>query len=197
VSDPLIDANDDAATPLTPEEREALIPTHIAMRSELNAMEQFGIDDADRWAFSRKRDVLDEDFLRQLHRRMFRDVWTWAEEFRETEKNIGDVPWWRVPADLRQLLGDVCVQFDHKGYPPDEIALRFHDRLTWIHPFPNGNGRLARMAADLLAVQLGEQRFTCGSGNLVTVADLRKRYVDALRAADGEVIGPLMEFARS
>ncbi|WP_352601418.1 Fic family protein [Mesorhizobium sp. M0488] len=27
------------------------------------------------------------------------------------------------------------------------IALRFHVRLTWIRPFPNGNGRHARLAA--------------------------------------------------
>ena len=197
MSDPLLSADDGAATPLTPGEKEGLIPTHIALRSELNAMEQAGTADAERWAFSRKRDVLDEEFVPQLHRRMFGDVWTWAGEFRQTEKNIGDVPAWRIPADLRQLLGDVRAQIEHKAYAPDEIAARFHNRLTWIHPFPNGNGRLARLAADLLAVQLGRERFSWGRGNLGTVSDLRKRYIDAQHAADGQVIDPLIEFARS
>jgi Fic-DOC domain mobile mystery protein B len=155
------------------------------------------ISDADRWAFSRRRDVLDEDFLCQLHRRMFQDVWKWAGAFRETEKNIGDVPFWRVRADVRHLLGDVRAQIEHQAYPPDEIAVRFHNRLTWIHPFPNGNGRFARLAADLLAVQLGQDRFTWGRGNLVSASDLRKRYIDAQYAADGQVIQPLVEFARS
>jgi Fic-DOC domain mobile mystery protein B len=197
LSDSFIGDADDAATPLSPEEREGLIPTHIAIRGELNAMEQAGNADADRWVFSRKRDVLDEDFLRRLHRRMFGEVWTWAGQFRVTDKNIGDVPAWRVPADLRQLLGDVRAQIEHKAYPPDEIALRFHNRLTWIHPFPNGNGRLARLAADLLAVQLGERRFTWGRGNLGPASDLRRRYIEAQQSADDRVVGPLLEFARS
>ncbi len=62
---------------------------------------------------------------------------------------------------------------------------------------PNGNGRLWRTAADLLIVQLGGERFSWGRGNLVAISDLRKRYVDALRAADGQVIEPLLAFVRS
>jgi len=196
MSDPLFDSADEAATPLTPEERDALIPTYITLRSELNEAEQIGIADADRWAFSRRREVLDEDFLRALHRRMFRSVWKWAGAFRTTPRNIG-VEAWRIAPDLRQLLGDVRYWVDHQTYSPDEIAVRFHHRLVWIHPFPNGNGRFSRLAADLLAVQLGAERLTWGSGNLVAPAELRRRYIDALRAADGEVIAPLMAFARS
>ncbi|MCA6246111.1 MAG: mobile mystery protein B [Phenylobacterium sp.] len=196
MSDPLFDAADDAATPLTPEERDALIPTYITLRRELNEAEQIGIADADRWAFSRQRDVLDEDFLRALHRRMFRSVWKWAGAFRTTPRNIG-VEAWRIAPDLRQLLGDARYWVDHQTYPPDEIAVRFHHRLVWIHPFPNGNGRFSRLAADRLAVQMGAERFSWGGGNLVAPAELRRRYIEALRAADGEVIAPLVAFARS
>jgi len=142
------------------------------------------------------RDVLIDEFLCQLHRRMFGDVWKWAGQFRTTPRNIG-VDAWQISPELRQLLDDVRYWIEHQTYAPDEIAVRFHHRLVWIHPFPNGNGRLSRLAADLLAVQLGQERFTWGSGNLVTIADLRKRYVDALRAADGLVVEPLLEFARS
>lgn len=67
MSDPLIDAEDDASTPLTPQEREALIPSYITQRRELNEAEQIGIADADRWAFARRRDALNEDFPRRLH----------------------------------------------------------------------------------------------------------------------------------
>jgi Fic-DOC domain mobile mystery protein B len=196
VTDPLIDAEDDASTPLTPEERDALIPSYITQRRELNEVEQIGIADADRWAFSRRRDVLSEEFLCQLHRRMFEGVWKWAGQFRTTPRNIG-VDAWQIAPQLRQLLDDVRYWIEHQTYAPDEIAVRFHHRLVWIHPFPNGNGRLSRLAADLLAVSLGRERFTWGSGNLVAIADLRKRYVDALRAADGQVIESLIEFARS
>jgi Fic-DOC domain mobile mystery protein B len=196
MSDPLIDAEDDASTPLSPEERDALIPSYITQRRELNEVEQIGIADADRWAFTRRRDVLSEGFLRRLHRRMFEDVWRWAGQFRTTARNIG-VDAWQIAPQLRQLIDDAGYWVEHQTYAPDEIAVRFHHRLVFIHPFPNGNGRLSRLAADLLVVRLGQERFTWGSGNLVAIADLRKRYVDALRAADDHVIEPLIEFARS
>lgn len=198
LSDPLTDADDDASTPLTPDERAALIPSYVTLRSELNEIEQIGIDRAVEWASARRRgDVLDEAFLCQLHKRMFGDVWKWAGTFsKESKRGIG-VDGWEIGPRLQQLLGDVRAQIEYKAYEPNEIAVRFHHRLVWIHPFPNGNGRLSRLAADLLIEQLGGKRFTWGSGNLVAIADLRKRYVDALRAADGEVMEPLIEFARS
>lgn len=196
MTDPLIDTEDDASTPLTPEERAALIPSYITQRRELNEAEQIGIGDADRWAFSRRRDVLSEEFLLQLHKRMFRGVWRWAGQFRTTPRNIG-VEAWQVGPMLRALLDDVRYWIEHQTFAPDEIAVRFHHRLVFIHPFPNGNGRHSRLAADLLIRQLGDERFTWGRGNLVAIEDLRRRYVDALRAADGEIIGPLLEFARS
>ncbi len=63
------DPQDDAATPLDEEEKDGLIPSYITTRGELNEAEQAGILEAAEWAFSRKRDVLDEHFLNNLHRR--------------------------------------------------------------------------------------------------------------------------------
>jgi fido (protein-threonine AMPylation protein) len=80
---------DERATPLKPEERNGLIPTHITLRSELNELEQQNIGAADRWAFARRRKVLDEGFLCGLHRRMFNRVWRWAGKYRKTERNLG------------------------------------------------------------------------------------------------------------
>lgn len=196
MSDPLFDGDDDAATPLTAEEREALIPTYVTLRRELNEVEQIGIADADRWAFARTRNVLDEPFLKNLHKRMFGRVWRWAGAYRTTPRNIG-IDAYRIMPELHQLLDDVRYWIDHATYPPDEIAVRFHHRLVFIHPFPNGNGRHARLAADLLALQLALPRFTWGSANLVEPQATRAAYVGALRAADGHDIEPLLTFARS
>jgi Fic-DOC domain mobile mystery protein B len=190
------DADDGAATPLTPDERRALIPTHITLRWELNEFEQIGVARADRWAFARKRDVLSEDFLFALHRRMFRDVWRWAGQPRQSERNIG-VDHWLIGPELRTLLDDARYWIEHQSFAPDEIAVRFHHRLVFIHPFPNGNGRWSRLAADRLVVQLGGDRFTWGRGDLLAIDVLRARYVAALRAADTHDIGPLIRFARS
>lgn len=196
MSDPLFDPGDDAATPLTPEEQLQLIPTYITTRAQLNEAEQINITEADAWAFSRKRDVLSEKFLLTLHERMFRRVWHWAGSFRTTERNIG-VEAYRIGVELRMLLDDVRFWIESETYPPDEIAVRFHHRLVFIHPFPNGNGRHARMAADLLAVALGRSRFTWGSANLVEAAKTRSDYIAALKAADNHDIKPLLAFARS
>jgi fido (protein-threonine AMPylation protein) len=51
--------------------------------------------------------------------------------------------------------------------------------------------------ADLLVQQLGGQPFSWGRGSLKTVGELRKRYVEALKAADNHDIQSLIEFARS
>jgi len=195
MKDPL-EEQDNASTPLTEEEREHLIPSYITLRPELNEAEQANILEAEEWAFARKRDVLDERFLTGLHKRMFGGVWRWAGKFRKTERNIG-IDAYRISVELRQLLDDCRYWIEHGTYKPDEIAARFHHRLVLIHPFPNGNGRHARMATDLLLVAMGRPRFTWGRVNLVDPGQTRQRYVDALRAADHHDIGPLLEFVRS
>jgi len=196
MNDPLFEGDDEGATPLTAEEREQLIPSYVTLRRELNELEGSGIADADRWAFSRRQDVLDEDFLCQLHARMFREVWRWAGKFRTSARNIG-VDAWRIRTELRTLTDDVHYWIEHDTYPADEIAVRFKHRLVSIHPFPNGNGRFSRLTGDLLAVQLGQKRFSWGGGSLVQPDDLRRRYIEALHAADEGNIGPLLAFARA
>ncbi len=196
MTDPLFDGDDDAATPITPDERAQLIPTWITTRAELNAAEAENIDEADRWAFSRRRNVLDADFLKRLHRRMLGKVWKWAGTIRTTERNIGIAPY-RIEQELRQLLDDARYWVESETFPSDEIAIRFHHRLVAIHPFPNGNGRHTRIAADLLLVQLGQPRFTWGRTSLVDASKTRDAYIAGLRAADAHDIGPLLAFAWS
>jgi Fic-DOC domain mobile mystery protein B len=186
----------DNATPLTPEERRELIPAHIAYRSELNEAEQENIGRAQDWALGRRRDLLTEKFIKDLHRHMLGDVWRWAGKVRTSERNLG-IPWYEIPVALRQLLDDARAWIEHKTYPPDEIAVRLHHRLGHIHPFPNGNGRHARLMADLLVMRLGEKRFSWGSANLQDAGEVRRRYIAALQAADNHDLGPLLAFARS
>jgi Fic-DOC domain mobile mystery protein B len=189
---------DDASTSLAEEEKDGLIPSWLTFRHELNAVEQENILLAEQWAFSgRKREILTEKFIRELHKRMFGKVWKWAGTFRQTARNIG-VDAWKIAPDLRTLLDDTRYWITYQTYSPDEIATRFHHRLVWIHPFPNGNGRMARLMTDvLLSIQLHQPRFSWGSANLVDISQTRQQYVQALRAADGGQIHPLLDFVRS
>jgi len=145
----------DNATPLTPDEKHQLIPAHIAYRSELNEAEQENIARAQDWALGRRRNLLREKFIKDLHRRMLGDVWRWAGKFRTSERNLG------------------------------------------IAPFPNGNGRHARLMADLLVMSLAGERLSWGRASLRNAGNMRQRYIAALAAADKHDIGPLLAFARS
>ncbi len=191
-----LEEQDDASTPLTAEARDGLIPSYITLRGELNEAEQANILEAEGWALARKRDVLSEKFLKNLHKRMFGRVWRWAGRNRRTEKNIG-VGAYRISQEIGQLLDDFRYWITQGTFEPDEIAARFHHRLVWIHAYPNGNGRHARLATDLLLVALGRERFSWGSVNLTDPGETRKRYVAALREADNHNFDPLLTFARS
>lgn len=186
-----------SATPLDPDEAAGLLARHITTQAELNEWEQTNILEGLHWALKQgKRDLLDEAFARELHRRMFSKTWKWAGQFRQTDKNIG-VDWLQVPVQLRNLLADVKAQIEFKSFPPDELVLRFHHRLVWIHPFANGNGRHARLMADLLIKRLGLPAFNWGGQALVSAGEKRQRYLDALHAADARDYQPLLRFARS
>lgn len=128
---------------------------------------------------------------------MFCDTWRWAGTFRHSGKNIG-CDWTQIGMQLRQLLDNVAFWIEHQIFPVEEVAIQFHHRLVLIHPFPNGNGRHARLMADVLLRQLDLPAFSWG-GNAQLVADneLRRRYITALRAADAGNYGPLAAFVRS
>jgi Fic-DOC domain mobile mystery protein B len=189
------------ATPLDADELASLIPGHLTTQAELNEWEQLNIGEGDKWARKQRKDILSENFLRQLHRQMFGETWKWAGEFRKFDKYIG-VDWLHIGVELKKLLDDVRYQIEHGSFPADETAIRFHHRLVTIHAFPNGNGRHARMMADLLAERLGQPRFSWGShrlaeGNLTDATPIRCNYITALQAADARDIAPLLAFARS
>jgi len=184
------------ATPLDADELACLIPSHITTQGELNEWEQLNIEQGEAWARRQRKEILDEGFVRQLHYRMLGETWSWAGGFRTSDKNIG-VEWPQIGVKLRDLLNDVRYQIEHVVYPQDEIAARFHHRLVAIHPFSNGNGRHARMMADLLVQRLGQPRFSWGSKSWVGTSVLRANYIEALRAADNGDIKLLMDFVRS
>lgn len=190
----------DDATPLTPQEREGLLQPWITHRRDLNEAEQDNIIECLAWVRRRRglsaHKLLDDRFVRDLHKRMFGNVWNWAGTYRRTERNIG-IEAYRIQPELAQMLGDVRYWLDHQTFQGDEIAVRLHHRMVAIHPFPNGNGRHARLMADLLMEQLGRQAFTWGGGSLHDIGELRAAYVSALRAADGHDISPLLAFARA
>jgi Fic-DOC domain mobile mystery protein B len=127
---------------------------------------------------------------------MLGDVWKWAGRLRSSERNLG-IPHWEIPVAIKELLANARTWITTEAYAPDEIAVRFHHRLVQIHSFPNGNGRHARLMADLLITELGGKPFSWGRGGLRDHGELRRRYIAALQAADHHDIQPLLTFSRS
>jgi Fic-DOC domain mobile mystery protein B len=187
----------EGATPLDEDERNALHPKHITLQTELNEWEQTNILEGNKWGFEKRHtDILSIGFIRNLHRKMFNETWIWAGEFRKTLKNIGIMPN-EIPQELIKLCADVQMQIDCAYSPFDEIAARLHHRLVWIHPFPNGNGRHARIYTDILLANHQKPKFTWGQGNLMTSTQTRKAYIQALKEADRHNFIPLFEFVRN
>jgi Fic-DOC domain mobile mystery protein B len=189
---------DDGQTPLDPDEARGLKLSWVANRGDLNDAEGANIFTGMRWAAReiRKKSVVvaSEEFLRQLHARMFGEVWGWAGRFRLTERNIG-VPPHQIAIQLRQLFDNVKAWQEFGTYPIDEQAARLHHQLAYIHPFPNGNGRCSRVTADLFLQSHGARPFTWGPAP--HDQPVRQRYLEALRQADNGELGPLLGFVRS
>lgn len=186
------------ATPLDPSESEGLIP-YLATQSDLNRAETRNIVRATLWAQDDKSvasNLLDAETLRLIHRKMFDRTWRWAGRYRITQKSIG-VEAYKISSELKMLTEDVKAWIEFSTYPHDEIAVRFHHRLVLIHPFPNGNGRHARLATDLLCKQLGIPPFSWGANSRLEPEAIRRSYIQALQRADAHELGDLLGFVRS
>lgn len=187
-------------TPVNEEEKEGLKIHSITQQKELDELEQFNIEKAVEWTINKtfpKSIILSESFIKNLHKRMFGEVWNWAGQFRKTNKNIG-IPWPQISIELRKLLEDTKFWIEKEIYAPEETVIRCKHRLVSIHCFPNGNGRHSRLMADIMMESIYSQDpFTWCSSNMVKADDTRSNYIRALKEADSGNIEPLIEFAKS
>lgn len=94
-------------------------------------------------------------------------------------------PYEHVPQEMDRLL-EMHEQHTRDGVPPDIEAAWLHHRFALIHPFTDGNGRVARCLATL--VLLKENWFP-----LVVTRRERERYLTALREADKGDLRPLVD----
>lgn len=190
----------DGQTPLDEDEKGGLKIKSITTQEELDEFEQLNIEKAVEWTIHRKfklEKILTEKFVKDLHQKMYGDVWKWAGEFRKTEKNIG-IQWTQIGVELKNLLDDTKYWIDNKTFPPSEIAIRFKHRIVSIHCFPNGNGRHSRMMADIMMESIfGSEIFTWHQSNMVKANETRSQYIKTLREADNGNFKQLIEFAQN
>lgn len=190
----------DGQTPLEEEEKDGLKIKSITTQGELDEFEQLNIEKAVEWTIHtnlKRENILTEKFVKDLHKKMYGDVWKWAGEFRRTEKNIG-IQWTKIGLELKNLLDDTKYWIENKTFSPEEIAIRFKHRIVSIHCFPNGNGRHSRMMADVIMESIfGNEIFSWHQSNMVKANEIRKEYINALKEADNGNVKPLIEFAKT
>ena len=186
----------DGHTLLPDDARAHLLQADIATQQELYAAEQLNIAAALLRPRPRLPTLLDDSYLRGLHKAMFCEVWAWAGQYRRLETNIGIQPA-LITEEVRKAVDDAGTWVEHETYEPDELAVRFHHRLVCIHPFVDGNGRHSRISADYLIAILGSSEFSWGRLSGLPIASRREQYLAALHKADSGAMNDLVEFARS
>ncbi len=195
MTDPLLPLGD-GHTLLSEDDRAGLRLGYITTRGDLNTAEEANIL---RGTVRRRRPtlaaLLDDLYLRELHRAMFGEVWAWAGHYRTVDTNIG-IPHERIAAALRDLTEDIRAQAA-ANRDAVEVVAEFHHRLVAIHPFPNGNGRHGRKSADYLAAALGRPTPSWGARQQLSTDALRADYIGALQAADSGDLAPLIAFIDS
>ena len=186
----------DGATPL--DDISGLLRHDITTRSQLDEAESLNtvsaLDWLDRGRFG---DVFTVRFYRELHRRMYDQVWTWAGTLRSetgARPNIGV-----APAMVSTELGRVAMESARDWVAGNEPLLtfiaRYHHALVWVHPFNNGNGRWGRLACDVVVERLaGQPRLVWATDTLNADSDERSSYIAALRQADDGSLQPLVEY---
>ncbi|MDO8994233.1 MAG: mobile mystery protein B [Daejeonella sp.] len=193
-------AYEDGQTPLSEEEKEGLLLKMITTHADLDEHEQLNIEKAVQGTIKtkfRKEQILTEKFIKVLHKKMFGNVWSWAGEFRRSERNLG-VKWILIATELKALHDDTNFWIDKNIYPKGEIAIRFKHRLVNIHCFSNGNGRHSRMMADIIMESIFfENPFSWSQSKMNRPDQTRKNYINALKEADRGNIRDLLDFARS
>ena len=143
---------------------------------------------------SRRSAPFTQSWAKRLHREMFGDVWKWAGDFRRENLNLG-CDWYQVPMQVQALLDDL-VFWESQGDVLMEQATRLHHRAVWIHPFPNGNGRWARMLANIWLKRHGHSITEWPEQTIGSKSVIRDEYLSAIRAADAGDEKPLRELHR-
>jgi Fic-DOC domain mobile mystery protein B len=187
-------------TPLSEEEKEGLKLRTVENRTDLDEAEQSNIVHAIEWTLHNSPklpEILSEDYIKKVHKKMFGEVWKWAGAYRKTNKNLG-VDKFEISTELRKVFDDCAFWIEHNTFSEEEIAIRFKHRIVLVHPFANGNGRHSRLLGDILISKFFRQPvFSWGSRSLIKKGEARASYLAALHKADEGNYQDLITFARN
>lgn len=188
------------ATDTTVHERSGLLLSQSPPPTDkdINQAELLGIAAASEWVARARLDVTEVKFWQRLHKEMFGEVWDWAGKWRHNYPNIGVSPE-NIQPQLKRLRDDLAFWLSERcDMGLLEILARFHHRVVYIHPFPDGNGRWGRVLTDALATRQFGLDALVWAATSDDLRDLdspqRKKYIAAVQAGDSGDIDPLMHY---
>lgn len=79
-------------------------------------------------------DMLTDHFLRELHKRLYSDIWEWGGLFRQLELNIGVAPD-QIAVELRNSIESIRFRWEHTDdWTPRELGIVLHAETVRVHP---------------------------------------------------------------
>ncbi|MBF0139940.1 MAG: Fic family protein [Magnetococcales bacterium] len=102
----------------------------------------------------------------------------------------GDIHTYCPPVHVPEEMGNLIswyLAWEERQAPPEVLAAFLHHRFTQIHPFQDGNGRVARALASIVFLK-------CGLFPVVIRDSHRSQYIQILEEADAGDIKPLCSF---
>lgn len=151
-----------------------------------------------------------ENFIRELHKLILKENYSKraiTSDGKETIKEIkigvyktepnhvltktGEIFYFAEPFEVSSKMSDLIEWYNseiqRKDFNPILLATEFHYKFVRIHPFDDGNGRLARILMNFILVKFGYHPAIIKKEN-------KDRYFDVLRIADGNNINPFVEY---
>lgn len=134
----------------------------ITNTSQLNEVEaQFSALSIEQLLKQHLPSVFDTAYHCHLHREIFTDIYPWAGEIRKVDICKGSTTFQRnkaIQEDLDQLFAELLVHNNYRDCNAEQFshqAGNLLNRLNFIHPFREGNGRTQRLLLTQIAHQAG------------------------------------------
>lgn len=144
----------------------------LVLKNRLGIRSQREMDRAETEALKRAEDAFFRMYvrthrftasdIRRMHKAWLGEIYDWAGRYRQVKISKGGFPF-TFPAQIPKLMDELeegplrkltPCNFESKEQLVQALA-EIHVELLLIHPFREGNGRLARVLATLMALQAG------------------------------------------
>lgn len=133
----------------------------IKSRRTIDQQEALALFKAEKWAvryFTRNHCFTGPD-IQKIHKVFLGKIYDWAGRYRNVNLTKGDFPFAparQIPRLMAEFSGKILARYTPCLSNNNEKAIEaisiVHSELLLIHPFREGNGRLARLLADLMAL---------------------------------------------